>query len=242
MPLVRLSEVSKLYRLENSIIKALDKVSLDIDKGSFVSVIGKSGAGKTTLLRIINNLEAPDLGNVEFESVNRTGTVFQEPRLIRTKTVEKNILLALRHEKDYEVKKKLAKEAVEMVGLTDFINAYPFQLSGGMAQRVSLGRALCRKPELLLLDEPFGSLDAITRGRLQKELSMIYRCSSITVVFVTHDLTEAILLGSRILVMNDGKITDDIKINLNSDKRNEDDIDFIKIKHRMFNSINHMEK
>ncbi len=239
MPLVKLENVSKIYELENSQVKALDDVSLSIERGSFVSVIGKSGAGKTTLLRVINRLEKPDTGNILFESVKRTGTVFQEPRLIRTKTVENNILLALRHEKDRVLKKKLAKETIEMLGLAHFSNAYPFQLSGGMAQRVSLGRALCRKPELLLMDEPFGSLDAITRGRLQGELSSIFAENRITVIFVTHDVTEAILLGTRILVMNDGKITDDLKVP--QCEKNENSRVFIELKQHLYKSINNKE-
>ena len=238
MALVELENVSKIYNIEGREIRALDNISFKIEKGSFVSVVGRSGAGKTTLLRVINSLEQADSGIITFEKTERTGTVFQEPRLIRTKTVEKNIMLALKHEKDEEVRQKRVDDVLKMLDLYQFRHAYPFQLSGGMAQRVSLGRALCREPELLLMDEPFGALDAITRETLQNELLDIYRKNGITIIFITHDVNEAIYLSSRIIVIGDGKITDDISV---EDIKNESgDIeasDFIELKKYLYNSI-----
>ncbi len=238
MALVELENVSKIYNIEGREIRALDNISFKIEKGSFVSVVGRSGAGKTTLLRVINSLEQADSGIITFEKTERTGTVFQEPRLIRTKTVEKNIMLALKHEKDEEVRQKRVDDVLKMLDLYQFRHAYPFQLSGGMAQRVSLGRALCREPELLLMDEPFGALDAITRETLQNELLDIYRKNGITIIFITHDVNEAIYLSSRIIVIGDGKITDDISV---EDIKNESgDIeasDFIELKKDLYNSI-----
>ncbi|MDX9800274.1 MAG: ABC transporter ATP-binding protein [Spirochaetia bacterium] len=236
MALLTLENVSKIYSIEGLPVMALDSVTLSIEYGSFVSVIGKSGAGKTTLLRIINQLEKPDKGTISYDRSVKTGTIFQEPRLIRTKTVEKNLQLALCREKNREEVKNLIDETLRMTGLTLFRKAYPFQLSGGMAQRVSLGRALCRKPELLLMDEPFGALDAITRKNLQGELRTIFRSSNITIIFITHDVTEAIMLSERILVMNNGQITDDIKVTLPKD-RNENDKDFIELKKHLYESI-----
>ena len=237
MAVVKFENVSKVYNLGNSVIRALDNISFEIERGSFVSVIGKSGAGKTTLLRVINKLEKEDSGRIVFESINRTGTVFQEPRLIRTKTVEKNLMLSLHHEKDEALREKRVENVLEMLDLSIYRNAYPYQLSGGMAQRVALGRALCREPELLLMDEPFGALDAITRGRLQRELIDIYRQKGITVVFITHDVNEAILLSSRILVMGSGRITDDVAVLL-SGEREETGIDFIELKQYLYRAIN----
>ncbi|MCP5515118.1 MAG: ABC transporter ATP-binding protein [Spirochaetales bacterium] len=236
MPLVKLDNVSKIYSIENASVTALDNITLSIESGSFISVIGKSGAGKTTLLRIINRIEKPDTGTISYERSVKTGTIFQEPRLIRTKTVEKNLKLALCREKDNDEKKRLIDETLEMTGLEHFRKAYPFQLSGGMAQRVALGRALCRKPELLLMDEPFGSLDAITRKNLQQELTSIYRSRAITIIFITHDVTEAIMLSERILVMNKGRITDNIAVDLPRE-RNENDRDFINIRKKLYELI-----
>ena len=238
MELVRLENVSKIYSIEGREIRALDNISFSMEKGSFISVVGRSGAGKTTLLRVINSLEKADSGNISFEKTGRTGTVFQEPRLIRTKTVGKNIMLALKHEKDESVRMKRVGDVLKMLDLYQFRDAYPFQLSGGMAQRVSLGRALCRDPELLLMDEPFGALDAITRETLQNELLDIYRKKLITIIFITHDVNEAIHLSSRILVMGDGKVVDDISVKDIKDKNGEISAsDFIELKKYLYNSI-----
>ena len=235
MNLVTLENVSKTYFIKGKEIKALDNVSFSIEKGSFISVIGRSGAGKTTLLRVINSLEEADAGQICFAAVERTGTVFQESRLIRTKTVENNIILALKHEKNMEEKTRRVGNVLKMLDLYPFRNAYPYQLSGGMAQRVSLGRALCREPELLLMDEPFGALDAITRENLQNELLDIYRNKGITIIFITHDVNEAIYLSSRILVMGGGKIIDDVPVNEHYKK---DGTDFIKLKQYLYEVIN----
>ena len=238
MALVKLENISKIYNIEGKEIRALDNISFSIEKGSFISVVGRSGAGKTTLLRVINSLEKADSGTITFKKTERTGTVFQESRLIRTKTVKNNILLALKHEKNIDVKHKRVDNVLKMLDLYPFKHAYPYQLSGGMAQRVSLGRALCREPELLLMDEPFGALDAITRETLQNELLDIYRKKGITIIFITHDVNEAIYLSSRILVMGDGKIADDVSVRDIKDENGEINAsDFIKLKKYLYNSI-----
>ncbi len=206
-----------------------EQYSQEFRDNAVTAILGPSGCGKTTLLFSI----ADTLG----KRGERISFVFQEPRLIRTKTVEKNIMLALKGISDREAGKKAAENALELTGLTQFRKAYPFQLSGGMAQRVSLGRALCRNPELLLMDEPFGSLDAITRKKLQEELHSICAGNRITVIFVTHDVNEAIMLSSRILVMNRGQITDDIDVDL-PQERNENDSGFAGIKKYLYKSIN----
>ncbi len=238
MALVKLKNISKIYNIEGKEIRALDNVSFSIERGSFISVVGRSGAGKTTLLRVINSLEKEDSGTISFEKTERTGTVFQESRLIRTKTVKNNIMLALKHEKDINVKHKRVDNVLKMLDLYPFKHAYPYQLSGGMAQRVSLGRALCREPELLLMDEPFGALDAITRETLQNELLDIYKKKGITIIFITHDVNEAIYLSSRILVMGDGKIADDVSVKDIKDENGEINAsDFIELKKYLYNSI-----
>ena len=238
MSLVKLENISKIYTIEGKEIRALDNLSFTIEKGSFISVVGRSGAGKTTLLRVINSLEKADRGLISFEKTERTGTVFQESRLIRTKTVEKNIMLALKHEKDISIRQKRVDDVLKMLDLYPFRHAYPYQLSGGMAQRVSLGRALCREPELLLMDEPFGALDAITRETLQKELLDIYRKKGITIIFITHDVNEAIYLSSRILVMGEGKIVYDVCLDALKDSNGDmEPADFQQLKKMLYNAI-----
>lgn len=204
---LELRQVSKSYRLQNGRVQALQGIDLAVEKGSLISIVGHSGCGKTTLLNVILGLQAPDSGRVRFTGMQgRTAIVFQEPRLIAALSVEKNMALALKHETDRDKKQAKLDETMEMLGLTAFRKARPGQLSGGMAQRVALGRALCREPELLLMDEPFGSLDAFNRRRLQSELIDIYLQKRLTILFVTHDVSEAVLLGSRVLVMDAGRI------------------------------------
>ncbi len=204
---LELRKVRKSFHLQSGRVAALQGVDLSVTKGSFLSIVGYSGCGKTTLLNIILGLQRPDSGRVRFEGMQgRTAIVFQEPRLISALSVEKNMALALKHEADRAKKQAKLDETLEMLGLTAFRKARPGQLSGGMAQRVALGRALCREPELLLMDEPFGSLDAFNRRRLQSELIDIYRQKKLTILFVTHDVSEAVLLGSHVLLMDAGRI------------------------------------
>ena len=211
----RLSSLGKDFTLDGRSIHALNGIDLTIEKGEFVSIVGYSGCGKSTLLKTIIGLMQPDNGKLEFHGMNgRTSIVFQEPRLISSKSVEKNMLLALKHQKNPAAKTGILDEVLEILGLTAFRNALPWQLSGGMAQRVALGRALCRQPELLLMDEPFGALDAFNRSRLQSELVQIYLRRSITILFVTHDISEAVLLGKRVVIMADGGILRDIPVPL----------------------------
>ena len=204
---LELQQVCKSYPLQSGWVRALQGVDLAVEKGEFISIVGYSGCGKTTLLHMILGLQPADSGRVLFKGMpGRTAIVFQEPRLIAALSVEKNMALALKHEPDRLRKQVKLDETLEMLGLTAYRKARPGQLSGGMAQRVALGRALCRDPELLLMDEPFGSLDAFNRRRLQSELIDIYLRRKLTILFVTHDVSEAVLLGNRVLVMDTGRI------------------------------------
>ena len=199
-------------------LKVLDDVSIDIKKGEFVSVIGVSGCGKSTMLRIIGGLETPSNGEVLVygkpvkKPSRKIGFVFQDHRLLPWLTVEQNIKLAL------DAKTKNANEIVEkylhLVGLSKFIRAYPSQLSGGMAQRVAIARALANQPDILLLDEPFGALDAITRISMQQELQKIWKTEKITMILITHDISEAVFLGERVVVMSGrpGRIKDIVSV------------------------------
>jgi ABC-type nitrate/sulfonate/bicarbonate transport system ATPase subunit len=174
-------------------------------------IVGRSGCGKTTLLKCIAGLETPDAGVLDFDGVGRQGFMFQDPRLLPWLTVEENLRLAFppprkntRARGDVE---RTIRELLALVGLAGRERAYPRQLSGGMAQRASLARCLCRKPELLLLDEPLSALDAFTRKRLREELGRLWAGLGLTIILVTHDIEEAVYLGDTVYLMEAGGMT-----------------------------------
>jgi sulfonate transport system ATP-binding protein len=184
-------------------------IDLTIEPGEFVVIVGESGSGKTTLLRIIAGLETADTGSVavsgkHVDGLNtECGVVFQEPRLLPWLLVRKNVSLGLelRHV-PRPVIDRTVKEFLDLVGLGDFSSAYPSQLSGGMAQRVGIARALAINPQILLLDEPLGALDAMTRMRMQGELERIWQERKVTTVMVTHDIEEAVYLADKLVLMS----------------------------------------
>ncbi|SDI26239.1 sulfonate transport system ATP-binding protein [Paraburkholderia steynii] len=208
---IRIRNVSKRYAQQdeaNGTLLVLDDISLDIAQGEFVSVLGASGCGKSTLLRLVAGLDRDFRGDisVDGERVRDTslerGIVFQDHRLFPWLTASQNILAALRNAPlSTQQKRDAVAEHVALVGLEGFEHAYPHQLSGGMAQRVAIARGLVNRPRVLLLDEPFGALDALTRGRLQNELQRIWQHERITMILVTHDVDEAIYLGDRVVTM-----------------------------------------
>jgi ABC-type nitrate/sulfonate/bicarbonate transport system ATPase subunit len=202
---LRVNELRKTFLPEGKTVRALDGFSLDAGAGSFTAVVGKSGCGKTTLLKCVAGLENPDSGTLRFSG--KAGIVFQDPRLLPWLTVEGNLALALRDRKS-----PVLEETLALVGLEGWGGAYPRQLSGGMAQRASLARCLCRKPDLLLLDEPLSALDSFTRLRLRKELERI--CRGHTVILVTHDIEEAVYLGDRVVFMDKGKLKSEFAVTL----------------------------
>lgn len=185
--------------------------SLDFPFGSFTSIVGKSGCGKTTLLRLIAGLEQNDEGEILLPQ-GKIIPVFQEPRLMPWLNVADNITFAAIHDKSLDL--KYLEEILEMLELKDARKLYPHQLSGGMAQRVSLGRTLFSKPDVILMDEPFSALDYFTRRSLQQTLLRLYEHEKKTIIFVTHDVEEAILLGDRVLIMDNGAIKESACIDL----------------------------
>lgn len=211
---LRLEGVHRRYQVAGGEVRAVDGVDLEVPARGIVTLVGASGCGKTTLIRLAAGLERPDAGRVWSRAEVRLGVVFQEPRLLRSLTVEGNVLLGLGPGKAGRAGRERAREVLDLLGLDGFRRAYPDQLSGGLAQRVSLGRALVRDPDLLLMDEPFSALDVPLRRRLQDELLAILRLRAIGVVFVTHDLAEAIYLGDRILVMRRGRVVQDAPVAL----------------------------
>ncbi|MEK1943139.1 MAG: ABC transporter ATP-binding protein [Pseudomonas sp.] len=205
---LEIKQLNKQYQVENRPLTVLEDINLSIHPGEFVSVVGSSGCGKSTLLRLIIGLEDEYQGEILVDGKRIVGTslqrgiVFQEHRLFPWLTVRDNVAASLLNAKLSAKEKKDSVQAhIDMVGLQGFENAYPAQLSGGMSQRVAIARALVSRPEILLLDEPFGALDALTRSHLQRELQNILRQEGITAIMVTHDVEEAVFLGDRIVVM-----------------------------------------
>ncbi|MGC9349682.1 MAG: ABC transporter ATP-binding protein [Anaerolineae bacterium] len=204
-------------------LEALDEVSFSVDRGEFVCLIGPSGCGKSTLLRIVAGLIPPTEGEILLEGrprqlpSSRVGLVFQQPTLLPWRTVNGNVALPLqmRGVSDQETDRRTS-ELLALVGLSDFGNEYPANLSGGMAQRAAIARALAQHPELLLLDEPFGSLDAITRERMASELLRIWEQNHRTVLMVTHSVEEATLLSDRVVVLSarPGHVVDIVEVSL----------------------------
>jgi NitT/TauT family transport system ATP-binding protein len=190
-------------------LRALSGVSLNAEAGEFLAIVGPSGCGKSTLLRLLSGLEKPDSGEVRLQGEllasprREIGFVFQQSNLMPWRTVLRNIALPLEVARlPQEETTSRAASWVSLVGLDDFRDSYPNQLSGGMRQRVALARALIQEPSLLLLDEPFGSLDALTRERMNEELLRIWGLRRPAVVMVTHSISEAVLLADRVLVMS----------------------------------------
>ncbi|SMF68445.1 NitT/TauT family transport system ATP-binding protein [Azospirillum oryzae] len=216
---VEARKLSLVYPTADKPVTALSEVDLTIARGDFVSLIGPSGCGKTTLLRVIADLERPTSGHIAIEGMTPEqarlkrlyGYVFQAPALYPWRTVERNVMLPL------EImglpkaeRRQRAREQLERVGLSGFERKFPWQLSGGMQQRVSIARALALQPDLLLMDEPFGALDEITRDHLNLHLTQLWRATGKTCVFVTHSIAEAVFLSTRIVVMSPrpGRILD----------------------------------
>jgi len=200
--------LSKQYTVEGEPLQVLSDIDLRIEPGEFVSIVGTSGCGKSTLLRLVVGLEDDYQGEILLDGQRIVGTsldrgiVFQEHRLFPWLTVEDNIGLGLINASLTEGQKRMqVREHIELVGLQGFEKAWPHQLSGGMAQRVAIARALVNRPEILLLDEPFGALDAMTRAHLQQELLRIWQAEGITTILVTHDVEEAVFLGDKVVVM-----------------------------------------
>jgi len=229
--MLRIENVSK--RFANGFI-ALDDLNLTVDQGEIVSLVGTSGCGKSTLLRIISGLEYPTVGEVFIDDdlINsphpKIGLIFQEPRLMPWLTVRENVefgLDTLPNVKFNRLERRdLVDRILERVSLTEFANALPRQLSGGMAQRVAIARALVTKPSILLLDEPFSALDAFIRMKLQDHLLSIWDYDRPTLILVTHDIEEALVLSDRIIVLrgNPGHIHQEFIIDLPRPRKRTD--------------------
>jgi NitT/TauT family transport system ATP-binding protein len=206
--LLSIRNVKKIFKTREGELEALGDVTFDVYPEEFVSIVGPSGCGKTTLLKILAGLLAKSAGEIEvdeekFDITREVGFVFQKPLLLHWRKVLDNILLPVEILRmDRASVRKRAEELLDLVGLKGFENSYPNELSGGMQQRVSIARALIHDPKLLLMDEPFGALDAITRERMNLELLRIWREAKKTILFVTHGISEAVFLSDRVIVLS----------------------------------------
>src|SRR6266567_4619948 len=219
-----IENVSKSFQSASGIVLALDRVSLNVAEGEFVCLVGASGCGKTTMLNIIAGLEKPDSGNVRADGKPVTGpgrerlVMFQEPALFPWLNVFGNVLFGLKLKPNLSKKNRhdFAKYYLELVGLSRFGRANIHELSGGMKQRVSLARALAPNPRVLLMDEPFAALDALTREQLSGDIQRIWKARNKTIVFVTHNVREAVCLGDRVLLFSPhpGRIQEEFVIEL----------------------------
>lgn len=234
--------VGKIFSLEDSQVQALKNITMDIKKGEFISIVGASGCGKSTLLKMTIGLEDVSEGEIivnEGEKVSskdiQIGMAFQEARLFPWLSVSKNIEFGITSKQSKDERKKLVNDMIQLVGLEGFENALPKQLSGGMQQRVSIARALVNSPDILLLDEPFGALDALTRIDMQTEILKIWEKEKKTMILVTHDIDEAIFLSDRIIVLSSrpGEIRDIIPVEM-SRPRDRSSAAFIEIRQRIY--------
>jgi len=239
--------INKTFYNDNKATHVLDRIHFTLKEEEFVSIIGPSGCGKSTLLKIVAGLDMGYEGDVRLQGKKITGPskekgfIFQEHRLFPWATVEKNIAADLSL-KDKDVRKRV-DEMISLVRLEGFEKAYPKQISGGMSQRVAIARALLRKPKVLLLDEPFGALDAFTRSHMQESLLDIWRENRTSMLLVTHDIDEAIFLSNRIIVMDakPGKIKAIVPIDLPF-PRNRMSSAFQELKSIVVNELNHHDE
>ena len=208
--ILRASDLSMVFSNGHGGLPVLDQIDFHVHQNEFVTIVGPSGCGKTTFLRVLGGLLPPTAGEIRFwgeplvHPRRRIGFVFQQSNLMPWRTVLKNIALPLEiTDTNAQNPDEVIDQLIELVGLQGFADVYPGDLSGGMAQRVAIARALAYDPDLLLLDEPFGSLDALTRERMGSELLRIWRSKPLTIVMVTHSIQESLLLSDRVVVLSD---------------------------------------
>ena len=220
--IINIKNVTKKFFKNNEEVKILNEVNLDIRKGEFVTIVGKSGCGKSTLIdkKAVNGISKD------------CSMIFQEARLFPWLKIKDNVALGLKN-KSVSEKNKIVSEYLELVGLKGVENSYPDQLSGGMAQRASIARGLALNSEIMLFDEPFSALDAMTKMQLQEELLKIQKEKSKTIILVTHDIEESVYLGDRVVVMADGIVRDIIPIDIEG-KKNRTNTEFLSYKNKIY--------
>jgi len=243
---LKLNTVSKSFaKIEtDEVTHALNEIDLSLNSGEFISLVGPSGCGKSTILRLVAGLIKPTTGTVTVDDKEVTepsperGMVFQKPTLFPWLTVEKNIGFSLKMQGKLKGNEDKVKRMIDVIGLNNFKDDYPEQLSGGMAQRVALVRSLINEPDILLLDEPLGALDAFTRMNMQDEILKIWSEKQQLAIMVTHDVDEAIYMGTRVIVMdaNPGRIVDDIRIEQPYPRKRSSE-EFVEYRNRILNRL-----
>ena len=208
---IEIVDLKKSYWVEKKELPVLTGINLKVPERQITVILGRSGCGKTTLLRLAGGLERPDCGQILCGDSHRMAFVFQEPRLMPWLTVERNAAFGLRKQERKENAGRI-REIIRTVGLEGFEKAYPSQLSGGMKQRAALARALAYRPSFIMMDEPFAALDYFTREQMQKELLRVQRAERCSILFVTHSIDEALLLGDRIAVIEGGRIKKEYRV------------------------------
>lgn len=242
--LLEVRSLSKIFHNDWGQVEALKEISFSCARSQFITIVGPSGCGKTTLLRIMSGLEQASSGEVYFEDQKIDGpggdraVVFQEPRLFPWLTVEQNVSFGIINKKSPVEVESTVEKTLNLVGLSAFRQAYPYELSGGMAQRVAIARAFAFEPKALLMDEPFSALDAQTRSRLQLELLDLWRKTEKTIILVTHDIDEALLLSQKILIMtpSPGTIKEILEVPITY-PRNRDSLDFVNLRKYILKNI-----
>ena len=231
---IKLVNVSKFYSVEKEQVKVLDGINLNIPANKITVILGRSGCGKTTLLRLVSGLETFEQGEIQEASLKRKAYVFQEDRLMPWLNVRKNIAFGLTKT---EINQERIDEIIQMIGLEKFDTAYPIQLSGGMKQRVSIARAFAYNPDFIMMDEPFSALDFFTREQMQKELLKIHQNTKCSILFVTHSIDEALILGDKIVILEKGIIKSQYEIEEENHTRNLLDDRFLELKRQIINDL-----
>ena len=231
---IKTENISKSFIVDNKKINVINNINFESADDSITIILGKSGCGKTTFLRLLSGLEKADSGMVIIENNAKISIVFQEPRLMPWLNVFDNITFGMAKENKNNDN---IYELINMIGLSEFSKAYPYQLSLGMMQRVSIARALANDGDIILMDEPFASLDYFTRESLQNEIINIYKKNKKSIIFVTHSIDEALILGSKIIIFENGNIKKEYDLSDKDYKRNILSNEFIEIKKDILNSI-----
>ena len=239
-----IDDVSHAFDLDGAPLPVLDRIQLEVDPGELIALLGPSGCGKSTLLRLVAGLERPRAGEILADGIPIEGpdpsrvVVFQDPTLYPWRTVRDNVALGLEARSQLRRQRARVDAALSLVGLSEFATAYPHQLSGGMAQRAALARALVNDPRLLILDEPLGKLDSLTRVAMQGELVSLWRRHGFTALLVTHDIEEAILLANRVVVLSErpARIVAEVRVD-RPYPRHRGDSHLVGLRHELFRNL-----
>lgn len=231
---IELIDIQKSYMVDERELHVLNGINLSLPSGEITVILGRSGCGKTTLLRVTGGLEAADGGEIRCEGNHKTAFVFQEPRLMPWLNVRDNVEFGLSKK---ETDRDKIDAIIHTVGLSGFEKAFPAQLSGGMQQRTAIARALAYEPTFIMMDEPFAALDYFTREQMQKELLRVQKERKISILFVTHSIDEALILGSRIAVIENGVIKAIHDLNAQKEERNLLNDDMIALKRDIINEL-----